>query len=128
MPAQPAQHQAHELRVAPSPAVLYVEVRDRAIDVREANPDKGAVLVLALVHDEDPVRPEQEVAGHGHGGKGRHPRRADLVTWILHVEVLGRPAPVDVGGADEEDAFASGHSLPIVRGPDGTLTPAQHSG
>ena len=46
--------------------------RPEAAPVREADPEEGAVLVLALVHHEDAVGPEQEIPGDGNGGERRH--------------------------------------------------------
>ena len=68
--------------------------------------DQRARGVLPLVHHEDAIRPEQQVAGEGHGRERRGPRGAHLVARIVRVEVLRRAAPVDVGGADEQDPLA----------------------
>ena len=106
MGAQTAQDEAHELGVTPRPAVLDVEIHERAVHVREADADQGAVLVLPLVHHEDAVGPEEQVPRERHGGEGREPRGADFVSLVGPVEVLGGAAAVDVGGADEEDALA----------------------
>ena len=106
MRPEAAQDERHEVGVAPWPAVLDVEVGERPVHVGEADPDERAVLVLALVHHEDPVGPEEQVPGETHRGEGRDTRGADLVALVGTVEVLGGAAAVDVGGADEEDALA----------------------
>ena len=106
MRAEAPQDEGHKLRVAPRPAVLDVEVGEGPVHVGEADPDERAVLVLALVHHEDPVGPEEQVPGQTRGGEGRDARGADLVALVGTVEVLGGAAAVDVGGADEEDALA----------------------
>ena len=106
MRPQAPQEDRHELGVAPRPAVLDVEVGERPVDVGEADPYERSVLVLSLVHHEDPVGPEDQVPRERHGGEGREPRGADFVSLVGPVEVLGGAAAVDVGGADEEDALA----------------------
>jgi len=110
---QTALEEVHELAVAPAPAIRHLEVHHRSIDVGEADPDEGAVLVLVLAHDEDPVRPEEEVAGEEHGRKGGESGGADLVALVVAVQILRGPAAVDVGGADEEDALAVRDGLPL---------------
>jgi hypothetical protein len=110
---QPAKEEAHELRVSPPPAVLDLEVHDRAVHVGEADAEDGTVLVLFLVHHEDTVGPEQQVPGQGYGGEGGDACRPDLVTLVVPVEVLSRRAAIDVRRAEEEDALgqlgADGH-------------------
>ena len=107
----------HQLGVAPRPEVLDVEVGDRPVHEGEFQLDARAVLVLALVHHEDPVGPEEQVLGETHRGEIRDTRGADLVALIRSVEVLGGATAVDVGGADEEDALAGsgidGHHRPL---------------
>ena len=106
MRPEPAQDEGHELGVPPNPAVLDVEVHERAVHVREPDADERAVLVLALVHHEDPIGPQEEVPGERHGGERRDPCGADLEPRVAPIEVLRRPATVDIGGAYEEDALA----------------------
>jgi len=113
-----AQDERHELGVAPRPTVLDVEVDDRPrVRVGELHPDARAVVVLALVHHENPVGPEEQVLGERHRGEIRDARGADLVALVGTVQVLGGAAAVDVGGADEEDALAGsgidGHHRPL---------------
>lgn len=103
--------QAQQLRVAATPAILHVQVDDGPIQAGEADLEDRPVLILALVHDEDPVRPQKQVTGGRHGGKGRHAGRADLVPGIVGIQVLRCSAAVDVGGADEQDALAGRYSL-----------------
>jgi hypothetical protein len=110
--AQAALEEVHELAIAPVPAVRHLEVHHRAFDVGEADPDEGAVLVLLLAHHEDPVRPEEKVAGEEHGRKGGESGRADLVALVVAVQLLRGAAAVDVGGADEEDALPVRDGLP----------------
>jgi len=63
------------------------------------------VLVLPLAHHEHAVSPGQKIPGHGDRRKGRRPGREDLVARILPVQVLGRPAPINVPRTDEQNPF-----------------------
>src|SRR5207249_6421529 len=67
---EPLQHAADELRVAAVPAVLDVEVDHRPVDVREAHLEQRAVMLFPLAHDEDAVRPPQQLACHRRGREG----------------------------------------------------------
>ena len=115
MRPEAAQDELLELGVAPRPAVLDVEVRERPVDVGEVDPDERAVSVLALVHHEDPVGPEEQLLGETHRGERRDARGADFVAFVVAVEVLGGAAAVDVRGADEEDALAGSGIDGLVR-------------
>jgi hypothetical protein len=128
--AQAPTQELDELGVPPPPPILDVEIDDRTLDVGKADPDDRPMLVLALVQHEHPVRPQEQLPGQRYGGERRHPRRADLVSRVLRVEILRGAATVDVGRTDEQDALASRGGLPepIVRRAGGTLTPVLRSG
>jgi hypothetical protein len=126
VPLQPSQEEPPELGVAPPPEILDLQVDDGPVHLPEAHLDERAVLILALVHDEDAIRPIQIVPRELPRGERRHPGRSDLVSLVVAVEVLRGLAPIHVGRADEQDVLPGRGLLPsspIVRGPGGTLTP-----
>ena len=111
MRTQPLQQQLDQIGVTPPPSVLHVEDRDVQLEFREETPDALLVLVLAVVHHEDTMRPEQQLPGDTPGGEDRHSGGSDLVPRVLGVEVLRRLAPVYVGGADEQNMLRGCHRL-----------------
>ena len=94
-----------QLRVAAGPAVFEVEVDQGAVDVGEADLDERPVSVLPLAHHEHAVGPLQQLAADRRAGELGGASGADLVARVALVEVLGRAAAVDVGGADEQDSL-----------------------
>ena len=87
----------------------------RPIDVGKPHLEQRPVLLLPLAHDEDPVRPLHQLAAQGRGRERGETRREHLVAGVVAIEVFRGPATVDVGGTDEENAFAAQGRL-LLRG------------